>query len=231
MLQELYIINDPLTYNPFHYKHFDAAFMKFTKTIALLSLSGFILFFIIVVTLHFLRTDKNILTSFVSEYAVGNYSWLMTIAFYCIITGATLLLIGLSINTRATKKSIITLGIFCIGFLLVSIFPTDVPVNPPSPHGLIHALAAVIALTCLGISMITWSYVFKTEEQWKSLAGPSLFYGVCSLILFFVHFASPTAWKGITQRFLILWDISWLIVLSCRLYYNKVLENKAYKYL
>jgi len=204
--------------------------MKFIKTIALLSLSGFILFFIIVVTLHFLRTDKNMLTSFVSEYAVGNYSWLMTIAFYSITTGATLLLIGLSINTKATKKSIITMGIFCIGFLLISIFPTDVPVRPPSSHGLIHALAALIALTCLSISMILWSFVFKTEEQLKGLSKPSLLFGICSLLLLFFHLASPIAWKGITQRVLILWDLIWLILVSSTFYYHKEIENKVYKY-
>ena len=56
-----------------------------------------------------------------SEYAVGSYSWLMTIAFYLITGGATPLLMALSINTKATKKSIITMGIFCVGFLLNAI--------------------------------------------------------------------------------------------------------------
>lgn len=194
--------------------------MKFIKTIALMSILGCILFFAIVFSLHFLRADKNMLTCFVSEYAVGSYSWLMTIAFYALTTAAVLLLTGLSLYFKATKKSIITLSIFCIGFLVLSIFPTDVPVIPTTPHGLIHALAALIALICLGIAMITWSFVFNTNENWKSFTKPSLFFGIVSLLLFIVHFASSHAFKGLTQRILIIWDITWLLLVSIKLYLN-----------
>lgn len=199
--------------------------MKSTKYTALLSLLGFVFFIIITIVLHFLRTDKNIFTSFVSEYAVGNYGWLMTIAFYCITTGATLLLIGLIKDTKATQKSIFLMGIFCIGFLLLSIFRTDVPVRTLSPHGLIHALAAIASLLSLGISMITWSAVFKRDDFWKHLAKPSLIFGISSLILLVVHIASPEAWLGVTQRFLIFWDVCWLILISTTLYRNASLKE------
>ncbi len=196
--------------------------MKYTKTIALISLFGFILFLLIVFSLHFLRPDKNMLTSFVSEYAIGNYSWLLTISYNVLATSTALLLTGLLLNIRATKKNIITLGIFCLGILLASIFKTDIPLMQTTLHGLIHALAALIALICVGISMILWSSVFKKNQNWKSLSKPSLFFGVISLGLFIVHFASPLAIKGLTQRILLLWDISWLLLVSSKLYYNGI---------
>jgi len=144
----------------------------------------------------------------------------MTTADYALTTAAVLLLTGLSLYFKASKKSMITLGIFCIGFLVLSIFPTDVPVIPTTPYGLIHALAALIALICLGIAMITWSFVFNTNENWKSLAKLSLFFGIVSLLLFIVHFASPIALKGLTRRILIIWDITWLLLVSIKLYLN-----------
>ncbi|CAN5285566.1 hypothetical protein BH11BAC5_BH11BAC5_41420 [soil metagenome] len=192
--------------------------MKHTKTIALISLSGCLLFFVIVCSLHFLRPDKNMLSCFVSEYAVGNYSWLMKVAGYSLTIASALLLTGLSMNIKASKKSIASLGIFCIGFLLLTIFPTDVPVVPPTPHGLIHALAALIALISLAISMFTWSFVFKKNENWKSFAKPAMFFGVVSLVLFIVHFVSPIPLRGLTQRILLVWDISWLLLVSRKLY-------------
>ena len=197
--------------------------MKHTKTTALISLSGIILFFVIVCTLHFLRPDKNRLSCFVSEYGVGNYGWLMTMAFYSIAFAATLLLSGLLLNIKSSKKSTITLGIFCLGILLAGIFPTDVPVFPPTPHGLIHALSALTALICLGILMIAWSFVLKKNEHWKSFAKPSLFFGELSLILLIVHIASPVSLKGLTQRFLLLWDIGWLLLVSWKLYSNAMM--------
>ena len=199
--------------------------MKHTKTIALISLSGFILFLVIVFTLHFLRPDKNMLTCFVSEYAVGEYSWLMKTAGYSLTIATALLLTGLLQKIRASKKSIISLGIFCVGFLLLTIFPTDVPVVPPSPTGLIHALATLIALISLAISMIAWGFVFKKNENWKSFAKPSIYFGVLSLVLFIIHFASPLPIKGLTQRFLLVWDISWLLLVSNKLYRNSLLPE------
>ncbi len=197
--------------------------MKPTKTIALISLSGFILFFVMVCSLHFLRPDKNMLTCYVSEYAVGEYSWLMMIAGYSVTIATALLLTGLLLNIRSSKKSIISLGIFCVGFLLLTIFPTDVPVVPPTPTGLIHALAALIALISLAISMIAWGFVFKKNDNWKSFATPCIFFGVLSLSLFIVHFASPLPIRGLTQRFLLVCDISWLLLVSWKLYRNAVL--------
>ena len=78
--------------------------MKLTKTFSFISLSGCLLFFGIVCSLHVLRPDKNILSAFVSEYAVGNYSWLMTIAFYALAFAGILLLIGLIINIKSSKQ-------------------------------------------------------------------------------------------------------------------------------
>ncbi len=199
--------------------------MKHTKTIAFISFSGCLLFFVIVFSLHFLRPDKNMLTCFVSEYGVGNYSWLMRIAGYALTVAATLLLTGLLLNIRAAKKSSISLCFFCVGFLLLTIFPTDVPVFPPTPHGLIHAIAALIALISLAISMITWGVDFKKNQYWKSVAKTSIFFGVISLVLLIVHIASPVALKGLTQRFLLVWDIGWLFLMSIKLYRTAVFAS------
>lgn len=192
--------------------------MKQTKTIALISISGFILFSVIVCSLHFLRLDKNMLTCFVSEYAVGDINWLMTTAFYVLPFATSLLLKGLMLNIESSKTGKITLGLFCAGILLAAIFPTDVPVTAPTTHGLIHAIAALIAFISLGISMIAWGFVFKKTDNWKSFATASVFFGVISLVLFIIHFVSPVSIKGLTQRFLLVWDISWLLLLSGKLY-------------
>ena len=163
------------------------------------------------------------LSCFVSEYAVGNFGWLMTIAFYALAFAAALLLRGLLLNTTSSKASKITLSIFCVGMLLVAIFPTDVPVDPPTPRGLIHGFAALIALTSLGISMIVWGVVFKKNNNLKNLATPSIFYGVVSLVLLIIFIASPISFRGITQRFLLAWDISWLFLVSRKLYLHSAL--------
>jgi len=194
--------------------------MKPTKSIAFISFCGCILFVIIVCVLHFLRPDKNRLSCFVSEYAVGDFGWLMTICFYSLAIATALLLIGLLQDGKASATGCITLGIFSVGILLAGIFPTDVPVEPPTPRGLVHGFAALIALFSLAISMMAWGNVFKKNENWKSFAKPSIFYGIVSLVLLIIFVGSPISLRGLTQRILLAWDISWLLLVSWKLYHN-----------
>lgn len=201
--------------------------MKPTKSLAIISFCGFLLFVIIVFALHFLRPDKNLFSCFVSEYAVGNYSWLMTIAFYDLTIASTLLLSELMIKVKSSKTSKITLSFFCSGILLGGIYPTDLPGNEPSKGGLIHGLSALIALLNIGISIITWGISFKKDHVLKKLAIPSFIWGTISLMLLIIFISSPIGFRGLTQRLLLTCDISWLLLVSMKLYQfnNKKLAN------
>ena len=185
---------------------------------ALIGLCGCIIFVIIVCILHFLRPDKNPLSFFVSEYAVGKVSWLMTFGFYTLAIAVTSLLIGLLQQVKITAIAIITVGIFSMGILLAGIFPTDVGTKPPTVGGLIHGFAALVALASLAISMMALGMVFKRSEGWRKFASPSIFYGIVSLVLLIVFIGSPISFRGATQRLLLVWDISWLMLVSWKLY-------------
>jgi hypothetical protein len=144
----------------------------------------------------------------------------MSIAFYTLAVATAMLLIGLLQDNKTSATGCVTLGIFSAGILLAGIFPTDLPGEPPTPRGLIHGFAALIALLNLGISMIAWGNVFKKKESWKSFAKPSIFYGVVSLVLLIIFIGSPISFRGLTQRFLLGWDMSWLLLVSWKLYHH-----------
>ncbi|MCX6205789.1 MAG: DUF998 domain-containing protein [Bacteroidetes bacterium] len=192
--------------------------MKPKKTIAFISIFGLILFLVIVIILHFLRPDKNMLTCFVSEYAVGKVSWLMTIAFFALAFASTLILRDLMRHVTSSNLGIITLSIFCIGIFLAGIFPTDIPGEQRTIEGLIHGFAALIALLNLGISMIAWGISFKKNYALKKYAGPTVFWGLISLILLTIFIASPISLRGLTQRLLLFCDISWLLCVGVKQY-------------
>ncbi|HRH51569.1 MAG TPA: DUF998 domain-containing protein [Panacibacter sp.] len=188
--------------------------MKYNKTIPIVSVCATMLFLAIVILLHAIRPDKNIMSCFVSEYAVGDYSRLMTTAFLSLATGVSLVLLALTRNVKASKTSIITLGIFCVGAFLLAIFPTDIPGDPPTSTGLIHGLSALVALLNLGIAMISWGFVFRRNEEWKSMTKLSWFFGAVSLALFIIFFMSPPAFRGLMQRILLVWNISWILLIN-----------------
>lgn len=183
----------------------------------MVSLCGTILFLAIVILLHVIRPDKNPMSCFVSEYAVGDFSWLMTTAFLSLATGVSLLLLALTRNVKASKTSVITLGIFCVGAFLLAIFPTDIPGDSPTSTGLIHGLSALVALLNLGIAMISWGFVFRRNKEWNSMAKLSWFFGAVSLALFIIFFMNPPAFRGLMQRILLLWNISWILLINRKL--------------
>ena len=189
---------------------------------------GLVIFFVIVLLMHFLRPDLYFFSSFVSEYAVGNYGWLMTIGFLSLATSALLLETGLLLSIKASKTSIITLSIFCIGSFLFTIFPTDIPVDKRTPRGLIHGFSALLALLNLGITMIAWGFVFKKNQHWKSLSKLCCFFGVISLVLFILFLATPVPFRGFSERILLIWDIGWLMLISTKLYQHSILVATAY---
>ena len=140
--------------------------MKYSKTIGLLSLCGHLLFAAAFLLLHVLRPDKSVMSSFTSEYAAGDFGWIMTIGFFAVTAGALFLIIGLLQQFKASRTSLVSLSTWCIAMFLTGLFKTDLPGAAPTPQGLIHGIAALLAFICLGIAMISWGTVFRKNKNW-----------------------------------------------------------------
>jgi alpha-beta hydrolase superfamily lysophospholipase len=194
--------------------------MKQTKIIALVSLWGHSLFIILVVLLHFLRTDLYPQTHFVSEYAIGNYGWIQTLAFSALGIAGLFLIIGLFSNIKASILSFVTFSFWCIGVFLIAIFPTDLPDALPTRTGNIHVFAAQFAFINLGITMTLLGFNFKQNDHWQTISSLSWFFGTMSIIILTALVLTPISLKGLIQRTLILWDVYWLILISRHLYFN-----------
>lgn len=198
--------------------------MKYNKSTAFISLFGLLVFLRITILMHFLRVDKNPIVNFVSEYAIGDHAGIMTTGFFFMAVSQVFLLIGLLKHLKASKTSIITFSIWCIGTFLFSIFKTDVPGQPPTFNGLVlHGIAALLAFLNLGIAMIAWGSVFKKNIEWADKATLSSVFGIIGILLFFIFLFSPISVRGLTERLLIGWDMIWLIIISAALF-NKTIS-------
>lgn len=199
--------------------------MRYAKTIVIAGLYGHLFFLFVLILMHFIRPDKSIRASFVSEYAVGHDGWLMTLGFFGIAIGASCLITGLVNSVKASKTAKITLGIWCVCTFLFSIFITDLPGTPPTPQGLIHGFSALIALLCLSIATIAWGFTFNKTAGWHHMAKISWFLGLMSVVLFIVFLLSPPSVRGLTERLLLVCDTTWLILINRQLYINITTSN------
>jgi alpha-beta hydrolase superfamily lysophospholipase len=192
--------------------------IKRTKTFGLVSLGGHLLFISLVVLLHFLRTDLSLLTHFVSEYAFGVYGWVQTMAFFILGIAGLFLVAGLISEINASIMSIITLSFWCIGVFLIAIFPTDLAGTLPTKRGNIHVFGAQFAFINLGITMVLWGFNFRKNDSWKGIDNISWVFGIVSMLILAALVFSPISLKGLVQRMLFVWDLSWLILISRKLY-------------
>ncbi|TKT92830.1 DUF998 domain-containing protein [Dyadobacter frigoris] len=192
--------------------------MSYGKMIAVTGLGSHLLFLFIFTIVHFIRPDKSVLASFVSEYALGEYGWLMTLGFLFIGVGAICLIIGLFSSMKPSKTAAITLCIWCIGTFTFSVFPTDLPGDRPTTEGLIHGLSALFALLNLSVAMIAWGFTFDKYDNWRHMAKLSWFFGAISTALFIGFLLSAPQLRGLTERILIILDITWIILVIRKLY-------------
>jgi len=191
--------------------------------LALIAIGGIVYFVVTVVVLHFLRPEYNPINHAVSNYAVGPYGYLMTVAFYALALSVFSLAFGLTRSIALTNLSRVAVLLLCfasIGMVVMGIFPGDVhALHPPATiTGVIHWTAAGLSFLSIMIAAFLLSSSFRTDVRWQAcqhrcfvlalaMVGALLLYGILALV----------GWIGIGQRIYIAVCLLWLLVLARRL--------------
>ncbi len=178
-------------------------------------------FFMVVVSLHFLRRDYDPIGRYVSEYAVGPYSPLMASAFFALALGSLILSFALSrggAGLGKNKVGLIPMGIWGVCFLVVGVFPTDLKGASPTPSGTIHTVAAMLGFVSLLVAMAMLSVGFRKNEAWNSLFRGAVGLTIVAATVFILFLSSMnTGFVGLSQRVFIFTIILWLVLTATRL--------------
>ena len=189
--------------------------------LAWVGIAGTAFFILAVTALHFLRPDYNPVTRFISEFAVGRYGYVMTIAFFALGLGSLALALGIRggvAPSRAKSAGSLLLGMWGIGVFLAGIFPTDLQGSPATTAGTIHNTASLISFVVLIAAIFLSSRGFKRDLAWTSYHAPSLVMGFAALVTFVLFFISFTSgWLGIGQRAFAAVILLWLLSTGVRL--------------
>src|ERR1035438_3408897 len=163
-----------------------------------------------------------------SDLAVGPYGYIMALNFvnrgllslsFLYAFGRTLGSWG--VETAKYRRGVFLIGIWGVGALLLSLFPTDVPATPVSWHGLIHLVVAFLAFVGGSLGILRLSLQFGDDavlHDAKRLALPIAVVAVLFLVLLFglpfilPHLASRIG--GVTERVLIGSVLVWMLAVS-----------------
>ena len=192
---------------------------KLVKWLSAFALTGFSFFLVSISALHVLRTDCDPMAETVSQYAIGPYGYLMTIAFFGLGPAVLALALGLWQNVTPRPRSgsllLVAAGV-CV--LLVGVFPVDRAPDAMPTTEAVHDAAFMASFVFTVTAMIVLIGHFKQDARWRSYQPVALTLSVIAVagLVAFVGL-SDTSWRGAAQRVCILTILSWLMLGTARL--------------
>jgi hypothetical membrane protein len=194
---------------------------RVTMVLALLALVGIAVKFLTIAALHFVRPDVNPVLEPISNYGVGPYGLLLTVADIGSILATFALVFGLYLGIGPAGRSYVGLfflGLYGVSELLAGIFPIDVG-GEATTAGTIHTIVGNISFFCFPIAAILLSLRMGKDEQWRSLRRPALALSivvVLTVILTIAGFNLGIGF-GVTQRIANVAVLVWMLVVALRL--------------
>lgn len=192
------------------------------KTAALLALGAlifFVYFTAALVLMHVLRPDYTVTDHMISDYAIGQFGWIMTTAFLSASLGCLFLGIGMVCMGPAAwlgRSGAFFLIVCALGLLVTAIFPTDLETAPSTRSGDIHALSFLVNIVAVLLSAFALGLGYGRSEHWQRRKGPALGFAVLLLVAFVVQFFTlhKGAPYGLTNRAFVAILVAWLISTS-----------------
>ncbi|HLZ58955.1 MAG TPA: DUF998 domain-containing protein [Ktedonosporobacter sp.] len=142
-----------------------------SSTAARISFAAAALFFILFAALHFLEPEFDPSWRFISEYELGQYGWLMVIAFLSLMVSSASLFVAIcsQIRTIGGYIGLAFLALSTIGFLMAAIFITDpIMIGKATEHGSLHSTGAALGGNIAGAALfLGWS--LARNKAWGSI--------------------------------------------------------------
>jgi hypothetical protein len=115
-----------------------------------------------------------VVDNYVSDYALGDFGWLMKSAFFGVGIGTIAIALGLRQTLVPIKRgtaSVVLLVVAGIGFFVAALFNTDsTGVTDLTTSGRLHVLGSVVIFFALPITAWMVRGVFKRDPTWEPFA-------------------------------------------------------------
>jgi hypothetical protein len=194
---------------------------RVTTLLALLALVGIAVKFLNIAALHFLRPDINPVLEPISNYGVGPYGVLLTVADIGSGLATLALAVGLYLGIARPARSYVglfLLALYGVAELLSAFFRIDVG-GETTTAGTIHNVVGNISFFCFPIAAILVSLRMGRDERWRSLRRPALALSIVVVLTVILTIASSNLGTGfgVTQRIANVAVLVWMLVVALHL--------------
>ena len=189
--------------------------------LCLYALAGAGLFSAIVLLLHFIRPEYDPMTRFLSEYAVTD-PVVTGVAAVALALGSMALIRALTLALPPEHRSragTLLLWIYAVCFAGVGFFPADEfpTINPPSWHGIVHAILGLISFSCFSAGSLLVSLRLRRSPSWNKTAPVLITLGALNVALFFIFYGGLEHIIGLIERIYAACIIGWIVMVAWKL--------------
>jgi hypothetical protein len=202
-----------------------------SPTAARLSFAAAATFVLLLAALHFIKPESDPSWHFISEYAIGDYGWIMVLAFLSLALSYISLFVAIhsQLQTIAGRIGLALLLVSALGLTIAAIFTTDpitVSKDAVTTEGTLHNLGGTLGIAMPFAAGLTgWKLV--RNPAWSSARRSLLWASGLALVAFVVSFVSlgvmvgqsggkfgPEVLVGWPNRFEVVAYSVWLIVVA-----------------
>lgn len=200
----------------------------FSKTVALVSFVAGIIFLVLLAALHFLEPEFDPSWRFISEYQLGQYGWLMSLAFFSLMVSSASLFLAIQsqIRTVGGYIGLLLLLVSAVGFALAAFFTSDpLTAAQATDHGKLHSMGAILGGNIAGAAyFLGWSLarnIAWASARWSLLwiTGSAVVGQLASFWMQAIMAQSnntfgSTVFVGLPNRLLIIALAGWLVAIA-----------------
>jgi hypothetical protein len=204
------------------------------------ALAAVVVFLILLAALHFLEPEFDPSKRLISEYELGRYGWVMSLAFFSLGVGVLAML-------RSTGKASTTrrgrIGRWWFLAISIAFFGGGIfyPYSPPNFASYIHGLCGVIVIVTFPIAAALYGSGLARNQGWAALrrqlrwstvlvwvglllfAGSVIVFGIISQP---VDRSNPNLLIGWQNRFMIVTYGIWLMVVVWSVAFPKKVKQR-----
>jgi hypothetical protein len=206
--------------------------LKVVKHISKDSISASVLFCLLLIVLHFLEPEYNPLVNLVSEYELGKYGWMMSLAFFS-LASAVLAMLAATLNKKFNTRGKIGRILFSIIFIALLGAGIFYPFTGTSTESAIHTTCGMIVI--IGFPIAAFLFRKNVIENAKNIIKVKKLINwatLCTLIGFLSFMGSIIVLGiisgtkenlviGIQNRFMMLAYSIWIIAVSWEIAISK----------
>jgi hypothetical protein len=186
---------------------------------------------VLLAALHFIKPELDPSWHFISEYAIGDFGWIMVLAFLSLALSYVSLFVGIrsQLRTIVGRIGLALLLVSALGLTIAAIFTTDpitVSKGAVTTEGTLHNSGGTLGIAMpFAAGLIGWK--LARNPAWSSARRPLLWATGLALVAFVVSFISlgvmvsqsggrfgPDVLVGWPNRFEVVAYSVWLMVVA-----------------